>query len=963
MSIQSLILHPETVGLAFTHLIADSTPKCDGDPWEADIKGTLSKHLLTLLGVAVLAVPTAATNAEETEWIEEIIVTAEKREENILEVPITMSAFNDRLIEELGITNSLDLEQLVPGLQFGSASLQQRSDGQGTTIRGIGTQSARELHSDLAVAVYVDGVYTVDTYGLAPNLFDVERVEVARGPQGTLNGRNSIAGSISFHSKRPTDTWDADVLAEFTDQTTQRYNVAFGGPITDSISFRINGGVYGGDGAQENTGIGKDIDEPDETTFSPQLRFKNDRFDINFKYLNVQDKGSEAFLVRFADIARNNPDQGNWFLNDRPMPSLTSCSNPPITGLIGGNVFRSEPLTAKIICSDLENKIASNRNGVQDSETDRYTLNFDWNITDTLTLRYTYGESETRTTASQDGDGTDRVGSAADPSIPSDLDAGAQVDCFDDGVLMGEVDCWTAQGAEFSDTDNIHAFTNEESSHELQLVSNFDGPLNFVVGYYIYENETFFDQGGFDYANPLRFVDADAAAVAASPIFGETVVTSCQSYLDDFFIPAFGDPATGIVFGSFGVGCPTGGDNLRSSSFFSSTTSDTKAAFANVEYQLTDEWNIAVGLRWTEDEKKRTAVIPADLVAAAGDVAVGTVPNSIFVGDFFGTGVPVVFTGSAGTPTPTTWDQVIGHVSLEYTPEDNLMYYGRISTGYRAGGFNWQFLDNKDSFDEEELTNYEVGVKGLFLDNRLQLTTGLFYQDFENYQLTANQPVDERFIDPTDSTFLREHTINVGSSTTIWGFEVEGVYYLTERWRISGYYNYLNSELGRHSTVVRADPDQTFVDYVYTNPGADPAGPDGVIGTADDFQDTNQVALPRDHTGDELPQMPNHKWAITTAYTWPLAQMGSVQFLGTWSYTGERWPQRAGNISKTKVPSYDRLDLRARWESADEQWSASLYVQNALDDIGVSESISIDLQGSLTEPRQVGLQVRWRPAL
>jgi iron complex outermembrane receptor protein len=876
-----------------------------------------------------------------------------------------MSAFNATMIEELGMTNALDLEQMVPGLQFGSASLQQRSDGQGTTIRGIGTQSSRELHSDLAVAVYVDGVYTVDSFGLAPNMFDVERVEVARGPQGTLNGRNSIAGSINYHSKRPTDTWDADVLVELTDQTTQRINAAFGGPIMENLSFRINAGIYDGDGSQENTGIGDDLGAPDQTTLSPQIRFKNDTFDINLKYLSVDDKGSQESLVRFADVARDNPEQGNFFMNDRPMPSLTECSNPPITGLAGTSVFQTTPLNATLHCDDLQNKVATNRNGEHDNETDRLTLNFDWNISDNYTLRYTYGESETITASSQDGDGTDRVGSAADPSIPSDLSNSDMYDCLGDGVLLGEVDCWTTVagfGVTFSDAETIHSFTNDESSHEIQLISDLDGPVNFVLGYYVYENETFWDQGGFDYANPLRFVDADEAAVAASPIFGATVVTSCQSYLDDFFIPTFGDPATGIVFGSFGVGCPLGMDHTRASAFFSSTTSETTAAFANVEYQLNETWNIAGGIRWTEDEKARTGIVPADLLASLGDSAPGTVPNSIFIGDFFGTGVPVVFTGSAGPPTPSVWDKVIGHVSAEYAPRDDLMYYGRISTGYRAGGFNWQFLETKNTFDEETLINYEAGIKGLFLDNRLQLTTGVFYQDFENYQLTALQPRDPIFIDPSDDSPLSEHTLNVGSSTTIYGLEIEGVYHINEQWRISGFYTYMTSDLGQHSTVVRGDPNQQTEDYIFRNPAADPAGPDGVIGTDDDFQDTNQVPIPRDHTGDELPQMPNHKGAITAAYSLP-TDMGNWQFLGTWSYTGARFPQRAGNIGKNEVPAYDRLDLRANWESTDGQWSATLYVQNVMDDIGISESISIDLQGSLTEPRQIGLQLRWRPQL
>ena len=166
-----------------------------------------------------------ATEEEET-FIEEIIVTAEKREENILEVPLTMSAFSEQMIEETGMTNAADLEQQVPGLQFG--------DDHGTSIRGMISQLRWEGHTDLAVAVYVNGVYTVDAYGIAPNLFDMDRVEVARGPQGTMNGRNSIAGSISYFHKKPTDEWDAEILAEFTDQFTQRYNVAWGGPISDT---------------------------------------------------------------------------------------------------------------------------------------------------------------------------------------------------------------------------------------------------------------------------------------------------------------------------------------------------------------------------------------------------------------------------------------------------------------------------------------------------------------------------------------------------------------------------------------------------------------------------------------------------------------------------------------------------------------------------------------------------------
>ena len=123
---------------------------------------------------------------KETFTLEEIVVTATKREQSILEVPVSMSAFSEQMIETLGMTNADDLEQLVPGLQFGDDG---EKVGQGTVIRGIGSRLHGETHSDLAVATYVDGVYTSARFGIAPNLFDVERVEVARGPQGTISAK------------------------------------------------------------------------------------------------------------------------------------------------------------------------------------------------------------------------------------------------------------------------------------------------------------------------------------------------------------------------------------------------------------------------------------------------------------------------------------------------------------------------------------------------------------------------------------------------------------------------------------------------------------------------------------------------------------------------------------------------------------------------------------------------------
>lgn len=299
-----------------------------GEEPMTDDLGLRLKRLGTALIAALTAPLVSAQSADATEddrRIETIIVTAERREEDLLDVPITMTAYDDRMIDELGMANNADLETLVPGLQMAETGYKN-----GATIRGMQSKRANETHQDLAVATYVDGVYTADAYGAALNLFDLERVEVGRGPQGTLNGRNSVAGSVSYVTKKPTDTWDILLLTEFTDQSTQRYNAAFGGPLNESFSFRLTGGYFGGDGAQENVGRGDDYDAPDQYVLAGALRFKNERVDANLRLQQSGDKGAPPVHVSLTDQPRDDPNTNfAWYQYHVPVPSIRNCA--PIT--------------------------------------------------------------------------------------------------------------------------------------------------------------------------------------------------------------------------------------------------------------------------------------------------------------------------------------------------------------------------------------------------------------------------------------------------------------------------------------------------------------------------------------------------------------------------------------------------------------------------------------------------------
>jgi len=915
--------------------------------------------LLLGLGIALSGFPAIYGQEEEEEegkeifTLDEIVVTATKREEGILEVPITMSAFDDKRIEALGMTGMGDLEQLTAGLQIGSATTQQRSDGDGIVIRGIGTQMSKELHTDLAVAVYVDGVYTVDSYGLAPNLFDIERVEVARGPQGTLHGRNSIAGSISFVTKKPSEEWDADILTEFTDQQTYRINMAVGGPIAELmggfLGFRLSGGYFEGDGAQTNAGVGDDLDAPKQLTFSPRLRFKTDRFDINLSYSSVEDKGSPGQMVRLTEYSRNNPFNPQWFLYDKPMPAITDCS-PVVYEDWGSNW---SPQYQSVICDDLQNAVLSNRDGSQESETDRYTANIDFNITDSMMLRYTFGAAETHTLSSQDSDYSDRYGTAADPSVPADLGSNT-VDCPNVGQVSEAV-CWAtlaAFGVEFSDTENHHVFDNEETSHELQLITNFDGPFNFILGAYMYQNEELWQHAGANYASPWRFSDVDTAAQAAG-------YADCAEY-------------AGVLAGwGMTVGCPTGSDHTRQFSFFSAAEIDTVAYFGSIDWRISDKLFLSAGLRWTDDEKVRAAKIPAEAANLFTDIPAGTVPNYYYIFDVLGNGVPVTFFGTTDAAPTSSWDAVIGNVSVEYLFGDNKILYGRVSTGYRAGGYNYDMAQTNPTFAEETMVNYEAGMKGAFLDNRLQLTSGIFYQDYQDYQIGASQRKPEHLIAPTDSSPLAWYTANV-PDTWIAGFEAEATFFATDRWMLSGYYTYLDSEIGTHSMVAYWDPDAAYEPYPRVIPQL---GPDVVC--TQEWIDANpdivaqvpgNCLIPGSHnnTGNQLPNQPHHKGSLTLAYTLPLADLyqsssslGELQLLTTYSYTGKRWASIV-NIPRMEIPDYSRWDFRANWISDSGQWRVTFYVQNVMDEIGVTEFLAHDAIGSLSEPRQFGVQVRWK---
>lgn len=855
-----------------------------------------------------------------------VMVTAERVEENVMEVPMTITAFDSSILEELVIQERTDLQNLVPGLQFGDEIEQQ---GQGTVIRGIGTRNAQYDQADYAVATYVDGAYTLGVYGTTPGGgFDLERIEVARGPQGTLNGRNSIAGAINVVTKGPTDHWDAELMGEVTDISQQRLNGALGGPLGDGpFSFRLTAGNHTGDGRQENVGPGGDHDAPDQMFYSPQLRAETDRFSVRARWSHVEDRGTPRGFVQLSNVDRTTGgySRNRYYLWETPNPALDpNCGlNTPAWNCPG----------------EIRNRVAFNYPGTNESESDFGTVRADWQVSRSLGISFNASSGETAQHALRDADYTNRVPIGTPPGGHG---LGGSADSLDHTLTTCTPGQWGGLcpdgTVQFSNSFYDLPFEYEENSQELLFRSSYAGDFNFIGGLFMYDNQRSGTIHRHDLQIPYRFGTADEQARRLGSVWG-VPVSSCQDVL------------TGIVEG-FGIGttdpagdeeglywyCPDGNDLSHLLSFFNRGNNWTEAAFFSADYRFNDSWALSGGIRYTEDKKEQKPVDQGGFFT----LALGGAPVTIAL-------------AGEGNPYPQTWSRPIGHLALERTTDAGHLVYGRVSTGFRSGGFNIGLPGQVPPYIKEEtLVNYEVGAKGFFLDSRLQLSAGLWYNQFDDYQLAALQappPGVEIPISIYSESPLVEYTANI-PDTTIQGVDLEFSYRIGS-FGLRGFYAWQDSEIGPHSSVIDGHPDAQTGTWNYINfDTGEPA--------------TSEYDLPTDQTGNRLPKAPKNKLALTASWFKSLVSAGHLSFQATYAYTDPAYPS-IGNVDIWELPSFDRFDVGGTWSAPSDRWSISLFLKNVMDEVAVIEYLPISGNGGVpaigfvTPPREAGIQLRFRP--
>ncbi len=223
---------------------------------------------------AAFALPTATKAAV----LEEIIVTAQKRAESLQDVPISVTALGGEKMQQVGIKKIEDLQQFVPNLQMTETGISTQ-----VYIRGIGTGNSQGFEQ--SVGQYIDGVYYGRQQLIRAPFLDLERVEVLRGPQSILFGKNSIAGALNMTSAKPTDDLQGYIQLNYEPEfSTREVLFAISGPLTDTLKGRFAVRSYDTDGYVDNTFLDDDEPARDDLAIRGTLRWEpNDNLDVTLK--------------------------------------------------------------------------------------------------------------------------------------------------------------------------------------------------------------------------------------------------------------------------------------------------------------------------------------------------------------------------------------------------------------------------------------------------------------------------------------------------------------------------------------------------------------------------------------------------------------------------------------------------------------------------------------------------------
>ena len=840
--------------------------------------------ILAALCLAVVPAGGAVAQNERVTALEEVIVTARKREESLQDAPLAVTALSSDVLEARGLNNLADLGAgAVPTLKA-----QPYPNSPATLIigmRGVGVADAGAVTTEIPVGIYIDGVYLGRAQGLAADILDVERVEILRGPQSSLYGRNTVGGAVNFISRKPSGEFGFSQKLSWGDKWGERRSVThLDIPAIGAVSARFSILDATDDGWVRNTREGANsfnygYEDKEGYRLALQWQIGNTTFDYSY------DDSDTAVTQSFYQVSSVSGPNG-FGVTPEGLRALN---------IAAGNVGNPNPVPGGASLADIVRAIQEEgREGGTDSPyVERWVVPGDSRLTRTPVGRYvrpttveTKGHNLTIEGEINEHFSIKYIGSYREVAQLTATAYG--------GGLLG--------GAGLTNGPISGPIDQDQTTHELQFIGDaLDGRLSYVAGlYYFKENitekggalhvayESFANspeyQGllgatigrvralgaalaplGADPANPdLTMVPAVLAALA--PLGFNNPATAIQLaggeagalgaqlgglgfLLGATTIPGFG--LTGITaLGPDGLPQPydtpqllaAGDPDFRD---IIAVEAESYAGFGQFTYSLTEKLNLTVGGRYTEDERTGLRTLSGNQV----DNTFRKVD-----GDNFDYSI--------------TLDYDLGDLALL----EDAIVYARWATGYKSGGIGRRSADF-GTYGAETIESAEVGIKTDFWGKRGRLNLAIFTSDYEDRQTTFQD---------RDGNVTRTLTENADGIISIDGLELEITLIPIDGLVLDLSYNYLDWDFptqrqvqfetlcapvtGLASPTDRVEPTNgvcptaTPILFQQAIPQRDASG--NVVTDADG----NLVAalLPFEF---HIPQAPEHSYSLSASYT------------------------------------------------------------------------------------------------
>ncbi len=729
---------------------------------------TTCKKLILPLVIAS-ASQLAYANSNDSYAIEEVIVTAQKRAESVQDVPIAISAMSADFVRNVGAQTVNDLGIYTPGLETRVTQATQPS----FSIRGITTNDFG-IGADPAVAVYVDGVYSGRSGASLTAFQDIERVEVLKGPQGTLFGKNAAAGAIHLISKKPSQDFEADVDFSVGNHDRRKMEAMVNVPLTDTLALRVNAMDYQRDGYRENQFNGKDIGDENSGGARASLLWE------------ATEQTQVLVQVDYSNLDQDAAVDSSLLLHDAYSDDVNLDVTPKETLELWGGSITVE--------SDFDDVMFTSITAIKRFES----------------------------TNRRDEDGTDLY-TATLPAVGT----GFYVPLY-------------------FETENREE--NTSFSQEFRLSSQGDENLQWTLG----------------------------AMYSREHAKQDTLVN---------MTPEMADGAAGLGgnFAGFGTGLFGLEGQLFREKASGDLVSKSYAIYGDMTYSLTNALDLTVGVRYTRDEKDY------ELTTLHNDMSQNISAFTPFAS--FGVVFP---TEADGVKQDDSWSNVSSRIVLDYSFSEDVMAYLSYATGYKAGGFNSTQVGQP--FDEEQVTNIELGLKSTWFDSRLRLNAALYdyeYEDLQEYSTITGPGGAPQLVIRNQDAEGR-------------GFEMDLIWAASENLTLSANYNYLDTEITDYELL----PGETAAD---------------------------------DRQGEQLADAAKTTYNLGAEYVLPLNNLGELSFRMDYSYVGKRdFPDInvADPTSQALVDAnmdewedgYSNLNARITYLDASGNWTVALWAQNLTDE-------------------------------